>query len=103
MPTSKATDNDTDWHLDKRVPISLIATIMAQTIAGIWWASALNERVAQHDRQISALIAQDQVSTHEMRRVSDLLARVEERLAATSTALGRVEVALNRTARIGER
>jgi len=34
------------WHLDKKVPIALIATIFAQTIAMVWWASGVDHRVA---------------------------------------------------------
>lgn len=34
------------WHLDRKVPIALIATIMAQTIAIVWWASGIHHRVA---------------------------------------------------------
>jgi hypothetical protein len=33
------------WHLDKRVPITLIVTMLMQTITIVWWASRLNARV----------------------------------------------------------
>jgi hypothetical protein len=33
------------WHLDKKVPIALIATIFAQTVAIVWWASGVDHRV----------------------------------------------------------
>jgi len=36
---------DKQWHLDKRVNISIILAVAAQTAAGIWWASAINTRV----------------------------------------------------------
>ena len=35
----------TGWHLDKRVPLALILTIMIQTAAGIWWAATISARV----------------------------------------------------------
>jgi uncharacterized coiled-coil protein SlyX len=34
------------WHLDKRVPISLILVLLGQTVAIVWWASAVENRVA---------------------------------------------------------
>jgi hypothetical protein len=29
------------WHLDKRVPIALIAAIVMQTMGAIWWAASV--------------------------------------------------------------
>lgn len=37
---------DKQWHLDRKVPLALIAMIAAQTCAALWWASGLNTRVA---------------------------------------------------------
>ncbi len=28
------------WHLDKKVPISLIGTIFVQTLVFVWWAAS---------------------------------------------------------------
>lgn len=43
------------WHLDRRVPLAIIATLAMQTVGAVWWAASLNQRVAQleddrHDR-----------------------------------------------------
>lgn len=47
MPQSKSQPDlhDGAWHLDRRVPIALVATIMAQTFGIGWWISQLNSRV----------------------------------------------------------
>lgn len=37
--------SDRKWHLDRRVPLALILTIVGQTAVGVWWASSINERV----------------------------------------------------------
>lgn len=29
------------WHLDKRVPVALIISMLAQLLVGVWWASNL--------------------------------------------------------------
>ena len=34
------------WHFDKKVPLALIATLVVQTIAVVWWASGIHHRVA---------------------------------------------------------
>ena len=39
------------WHWDKRVPVALIVTIGVQTIGVVWWASGINTRVEQLERQ----------------------------------------------------
>jgi hypothetical protein len=49
-------DHDTKWHLDKKVPLALIVTIALQTVAAIWWASAVNQRVADLERNQSAAV-----------------------------------------------
>lgn len=33
------------WHLDKRVPISIIATMILQAALGVWFVSKLESRV----------------------------------------------------------
>lgn len=38
---------DEPWHLDKKVPITLIIAIVAQTGAAFWWASGVESRLHQ--------------------------------------------------------
>ena len=38
------------WHLDKKVPIALIVTILFQIGATLWWASKLDGRLATVER-----------------------------------------------------
>ena len=42
------------WHLDKRVPITLVVVILIQTSAAIWWAASINARVAAAELIIAA-------------------------------------------------
>lgn len=44
--------DDNRWHLDKRVPLALIATIAIQTGGGIWWASGVDTRVGTLERDV---------------------------------------------------
>lgn len=38
---------DTGWHLDKRVPISLIGALLLQTAGFVWWVSQTSARLDQ--------------------------------------------------------
>lgn len=38
--------DDSEWHLDKKVPITLIGAILLQTFGFGWWASELSTRVS---------------------------------------------------------
>ena len=42
------------WHLDKRVPVTLVVVILLQTGAAIWWAASINARVAAAELIIAA-------------------------------------------------
>lgn len=33
------------WHLDKKIPIALILTLVFQTLAAVWWASGMDRRM----------------------------------------------------------
>ena len=33
------------WHLDKRVPITLVVVIGLQTSAAVWWAASMDARL----------------------------------------------------------
>lgn len=84
------------WHLSKQVPIALIVTIAVQTVGVVWWAATLSAQVSKHDQEIRALTVNDQQMQGETRRVAEALVRVDERLAAQTELLRRVEAAINR-------
>jgi hypothetical protein len=43
---------DDQWHLDKKVPLALIMTIVGQTVVAAWGASNLWTRVGELERQM---------------------------------------------------
>ena len=83
------------WHLDKKVPLALIMTMALQTLGVIWWAASLSTRVEHQERQIVALNASDAQAKQEARRIGEWLSRVDERIAAQTEMLRRVEVTLS--------
>lgn len=69
------------WHLDKRVPIALIIAIAMQTMGIVWWASSLDHRVRTIEREVMALMQADSVQRDELRRTTEYLARLDERVS----------------------
>lgn len=64
------------WHLDKRVPIAMIAAIVIQTTGIIWWAASMQAQVNANSREI-----QEQSDTRErLVRIETILERLERRL-----------------------
>ena len=86
------------WHLQKGVPIAVILGMLLQTVGVVWFGATavagVNHTVAEHQRRIVALEAANARMNDEARRVSDVLARLEERLAAQTTILRRLEETL---------
>lgn len=80
-------DNDTHWSLDKRVPVTLIITMILQTFAAIWWASALNERVTYVER----VILQKADERDKVIRLEEKLLGVERQLSQMQGVAERIE------------
>ena len=72
--------DDRHWHLDKRVPLALILTIIIQTAALVWWASSLSERVNSLERTRDATAPQ-----------ADRLTRVEVKVESIQAGVDRIE------------
>lgn len=83
------------WHLDKKVPLSIILALMVQTGALVMWGAKLDMRVAA----VEVKAADQQVVIEAMRdsqtglKVS--LTRIEERQENTIDTLKEIKSALN--------
>lgn len=82
------------WHLDRKVPIALIFVLATQLAGGLWFMSKLQTQVEQHDRRIVVLEATDARMGEDAKRISEYLARMDERIQAQTAILRRVEDAL---------
>jgi hypothetical protein len=77
--------SEAGWHLDKRVPLALIAAILLQSAAFGFWVGGLAARVVHveqwqsDNRSIDARLAVLETQTAEIRR---MLGRIEDRLLA---------------------
>lgn len=75
--------SDNGWHLDKRVPLGIIAAIFVQTAILGYFIGSLDNRVAQLETaQVSRADERDRLITLEtqIRGVYDTLIRIERRL-----------------------
>ncbi len=71
---------DNNWHLDKKVPISLIAAILIQTGGFFWWAATTQEKVSALKERLDAIAPN-----------SDRLTRVEVKVDTLLGSVTRIE------------
>ena len=73
--------DDNAWHLDKKVPIALIVTVLMQGAGTVWWASGMSHDADDHRRRIERLEKSDDAQTEILRVIREQYARIDERLA----------------------
>jgi hypothetical protein len=71
-----------NWHLSKSVPITVIVTIVMQSLGLVWYVSTLDASVSTNAREI----ARHEVRIIEIEKTSQLqavmLARIDENIKA---------------------
>lgn len=65
-----------EWHLDKRVPLALILTVIVQTAVLGVWVGSIQQRVQQNEQAI----AESADTAERLARIEAILERVERRL-----------------------
>jgi hypothetical protein len=76
---------DRQWHLDKKVPLALIMTIVCQTVVAAWGASNLWTRVGELERQMQTAAPQ-----------FERIIRVETKVDAITGSLSEIKALINR-------
>ena len=76
---------DRQWHLDKKVPLALIMTIIGQTVVAAWGASNLWTRVGELERQM-------QIAAPQFERII----RLETKVDAITGSLSEIKALINR-------
>lgn len=71
------------WELDKHINLATVATLLAQIIAVIWFASSITFRVGTLEDKITAIAPQ-----------ADRITRLEVKLESIKGGLDRIETAL---------
>jgi hypothetical protein len=73
------------WHLDKRVPLAMIFTILMQTIGLVYWAAGLNFRVEQLEKQMTQNAPQ-----------AERVIRLEEKIGVVQDGIAEIKALLRR-------
>jgi uncharacterized protein Yka (UPF0111/DUF47 family) len=68
----------TGWHLDKKVPVGLMFTVMLQFVGFVWWAASVNERVTALERYTSQSSAMVERVTRVETRVDGIYRQLEK-------------------------
>ncbi|QQR69125.1 MAG: hypothetical protein IPI58_00055 [Alphaproteobacteria bacterium] len=83
------------WHLDKKVPIALIVTLLLQAAGAVWWVSTKDAEDRHRDQRISGIELAIVKAGDTQDTINDRLTRIEERSAATNATLERIEAILS--------
>lgn len=69
--------NETEWHLNKSIPMSFIIAILGQTVALVWFVASLNSEIESNTRELVR---------HETRLIA-----LEASVQAQAVAMGRID------------
>lgn len=76
--------DDAHWHIDRRIPITLLVMLLLQMIGAIIWATQLDARVNNVESQAGNAMG-----------LSEKLARIDERLENMRQDVGGMRQQLN--------
>lgn len=85
---------DAKWHVDKKVPLALIVTIIVQTGTIVWWARGVSSDLEVHRRAITKL----ENAQSDNNAIATRISVVETELKSLNATAGRLERVLERFA-----
>ena len=88
---------DTGWHLDRRVPISIIFVLIAQFAAGVWMVANLNGTVQKNTADITRLERSLETMAVSSQTQAIQLGRIEEQVSGLRTDIQRLLTRLEAT------
>ena len=84
------------WHLDKKVPITIIIVLILQFVGMLWFAAKLDSKVEEQATRLTKTEAQISVIDREAREFGNRIVRIEEKTSSMLTILQRVEQLIDR-------
>lgn len=90
-------DREEQWHLDKKVPISIIGAMLFQAAIAIWFASKLDQRVTVAEDKIIEITTVNKRQDTEAHALDNRLARMEERQISTLELLKDLKAEITRS------
>lgn len=86
-PAPVIDESDAHWHLDRKVPLAVILTIVVQTGGVVWWGSSINARVEALEHKMDRAAPQ-----------GDRLTRLEERVDTIKDGVAEIKAILRPSA-----
>ena len=93
MPPAKSEPEG--WHLDRKVPVTIIAVLIGQFVGGLWFLSKLDSKIEEQAARLAKTEAQIFTIDREAREFGNRIARIEEKSSAMLTILQRLERVLD--------
>lgn len=75
------------WHLDKKVPVAIIATLILQAGAFVWWAAGLDIRTNEQERRIVRIESWQDGAQLKLSEINEQLSRLDERMLSQLNTL----------------
>jgi hypothetical protein len=101
-PATVIDRSDERWHIDRRLPVALIVTLVltfsGQTISAIWWASKTDQRIEVLEGVSKASVPTSTEQGNRLTRVETKLEAVQDGISEIKSIL-RKEPAPTKTAR----
>lgn len=85
LPASVIDKSDARWHLDRKVPIALIASLFIQTGGIFWWGATTSARINALEEKAAVAAAQP-----------ERLTRVETKLESVQDGIAEIKAILRK-------
>lgn len=85
------------WHLDKKITLGLIFSIVVQTVVLFMWGARLDQRVTHVEGRTESNTIIIEAMRNAQSDTKATLARIDERLAATSEGVKDIKAKLDGT------
>jgi hypothetical protein len=80
-----------EWHLEKKVTLSLIVAIIINIATSVWWAASLNSQVMNQQKSIEIQSQQINAIVTTQSGVGERLAGMEAAIIYQTKSLDRIE------------
>ena len=94
---ARLANREEQWHLDKKVPITIIGAMLFQAAIAVWFASKLDTRVAVIEDKLIEQTTINKRQDTEVHAIDNRLARMEERQISTLELLKDLKAEITKT------
>ena len=92
-------EQDSNWRIDKHIPIALVGAILLQTAAGIWWAATTNGRVDGLERDRATAVVAVDTAAKNSQVLSERMVKLETKFDGMAESLTEIKNLLRQAPR----